>query len=377
MLGRSRELGRILRAFDWGPQQVLERTKSLMAYQIFEDFAFSPKRVLFYLTYKCNLRCKMCWWWGESGVKPSSPDLSLTEITTIIDRISRYKPSVSFTGGEVLTRKDILPILEHAKGRGLRTEIFTNGTLVTSELAKRLAGLVDRFMFSLEGPQAIHDHIRGEGSFEKTTRAISLVREAATESQREVSVRFNCVVSSLSLPYLREAVEVARSLGCHVTFQHLMFTTEQKALRHTEFLRDGLGQDVDSSIGGFVTDFHEVDVDLLLRTLAEARELADRLRVPFSVVPFLKGEKGIREWYTGVGSIRGMRCVFPWAFLYVKPNGDVAPCEFINYRLGNVLYDDVGAIWNGSRARRFRRSLKKGMFPGCTRCCELLPWPLP
>ena len=43
--------------------------------------------------------------------------------------------SLLLTGGEVLVRRDFPEIYLHALARGLRVTVFTNGTMVTDEIA--------------------------------------------------------------------------------------------------------------------------------------------------------------------------------------------------------------------------------------------------
>ena len=53
------------------------------------------------------------------------------------------------------------------------------------------------------------------------------------------------------------------------------------------------------------------------------------------------------------------------------PNGDVFPCESINYKMGNIFEDDFREIWNNNKYVNFRNRLRKGLFPACARCCKL------
>ncbi|MBI4318634.1 MAG: radical SAM protein [Chloroflexi bacterium] len=375
MLTLHKDARRILRTFDWGPRQVIQRCWSLLGYQFLDDRAFLPNRVLFNITYKCNLKCRTCWWWGEAGIHPRAHELSLEEIKLVVDKLKSFRPSISFTGGEVLTRQDMPQILEYVKEQGMKTEIFTNGTLITPELASRLVACVDRFMISVEGSPKMHDAIRGPGTFERTSRGIQLIKEAARASRRDVSVRINCVISSLSLPFLEEAVETARSLQCHLTFEHLMFSTDRAADAHREALRNRLGVEADDTIAGFLTGFNRLDVDDLTDKLAVVGEHAARLRIPFAVTPFLSQDGQIRSWYTDASPMPGLRCTFPWVFLFLRPDGEVTPCEFIRYRFGHALHEDLREIWNGPAIRFFRSGLRKALLPVCARCCLLMPWP--
>ena len=66
-------------------------------------------------------------------------------------------------------------------------------------------------------------------------------------------------------------------------------------------------------------------------------------------------------------------CQNPWARAVVQPDGAMVVCQgFHDYELGNVRDQPFDALWNGEAMRRFRASLTEdGLFPYCSRCCEL------
>jgi radical SAM protein with 4Fe4S-binding SPASM domain len=365
----------IIRTLSWNPAEVTRRAGAILSYYLPVNPVCQPRKVDLYVTYRCNLRCKMCWLWGESGTQPRTEEMSLADIEVLIDRIKAFRPLIAFSGGEPLTRPDIIEILDYARRQSLRTELLTNGTLITPEHARGLAGRVDRVLISIDGPRETNDLIRGRGSFDRTVRGIELLQAAVRKGREKTGIRINCVISSLNYPHLDELVDIAHALGCHLSFQHLIFSSDEVVRRHDGDLRARLDIAGDTA-RGCVSHLHELDVDVLTEKLKESREKAERLKVPFIVSPFLDSDDNVREWYAGLAPLPGLRCTFPWVHLYIRPNGDVTPCEFIEYRLGNILRDDVKSIFNGRRAQDFRKNLKKRLFPACHRCCKLLPSPL-
>jgi len=54
------------------------------------------------------------------------------------------------------------------------------------------------------------------------------------------------------------------------------------------------------------------------------------------------------------------------------PDGRVTPCrDYQDYVCGNVNDQDFYDIWHGDKYKEFRKKLKKGLMPVCTRCCGL------
>ena len=73
------------------------------------------------ITSRCNLRCKHC------RVNEISHDLTMDEIDIIFNKLKPFKPmGVFISGGEPLTRKDIVEIVRKSKIVAPLTTINTN-----------------------------------------------------------------------------------------------------------------------------------------------------------------------------------------------------------------------------------------------------------
>ena len=94
--------------------------------------------------------------------------------------------------------------------RNTRGDIYllTNGTLVTSDKAKRLAAHgVRGVQVSIEGPEKIHDQIRGRGNFTKALRGVEHLLEAG------IPVTLNATLSRINGDHLMDFVDLASKLG--------------------------------------------------------------------------------------------------------------------------------------------------------------------
>ena len=85
-----------------------------------------------------------------------------------------------YTGGEIFVRKDFLDIYTHAKQNGLLVTLFTNGTLITPQIADYLA---EWRPFSMEitlygRTKETYERLTGiPGSYERCLRGIRLLME--------------------------------------------------------------------------------------------------------------------------------------------------------------------------------------------------------
>lgn len=135
-----------------------------------------PFRVFFELTYKCNLKCKHCMVVEDRNKQ----ELTYEQICRIIDQIAEFGCLyINFTGGEPLVRKEFFEITSYAKMKKLAFTIQTNGTLITSQVADKIAALFPlQVSISLLGTRNIHDRIVGiAGSYKRTIEAVKLLRE--------------------------------------------------------------------------------------------------------------------------------------------------------------------------------------------------------
>ncbi len=133
------------------------------------------------ITCRCNLHCVMCYTDCFNRPDKIRDELSTNEILRIIDELADAGClELCLTGGEPLARPDFFKIYEHAKENGFLVTIFTNGTLITEEVADRLASLPPyRVEISLHGlTERIFEEItQGRGSFQRCMKAIRLLLE--------------------------------------------------------------------------------------------------------------------------------------------------------------------------------------------------------
>ncbi len=109
------------------------------------------------ITNHCNLRCTHCYWWRQK----KNPDMNDKQIVDFMKKLRRKGFKVIYLlGGEPLLRPEIC-----AKAGEIFdfTMIFTNGTLGYPPVNNALYSL------SIDGPEHIHDKLRGKGIFKKVT----------------------------------------------------------------------------------------------------------------------------------------------------------------------------------------------------------------
>ncbi|GBE04218.1 molybdenum cofactor biosynthesis protein A [bacterium BMS3Abin09] len=109
------------------------------------------------ITNRCNLRCTHCYWWRQK----KNPDLDDKQMIEFMKSLRRKGLKIIYLlGGEPLLRPNICA--EAGKIFDF-IMIFTNGTLGYPPVNNALYSL------SIDGPERVHDKLRGKGIFKKVT----------------------------------------------------------------------------------------------------------------------------------------------------------------------------------------------------------------
>jgi len=166
-----------------------------------------PWFVSWMLTERCNLSCGHCACWREP-----SEELSAAQAASYAAEMVREGVlAVSLCGGEVLLRDDLGDLLRRLDRAGVATRVTTNGLRVPDRLDALRT--VTSLKVSVDGPRAIHDSLRGDGSHGAAMDAAAAARSAG------IPVQLNTLLCAPVLPHLDEHLDDARRLGTSVTFQ--------------------------------------------------------------------------------------------------------------------------------------------------------------
>ena len=347
-----------------------------------------PSSITFHLTEACNLRCKMCYYWGETGryvntgarKKPAILDIGLAK--RIIDELEPAKPSYSLFGGEPLMYPHLEELIRAIHDAGSQVDTPTNGTLLERNAEMLVENGFDSVRVSLDGPSEISNSQRGAGSYEKAVAGIQALHE---EKQKAGSAKPIISIIYTVTPENHTSIEQLflhdldlSTLGW-VTIQMQNFLTQPMGEAYARMLESEFGITSDHFWKAMVCDpaiFADMDVAELVRqvqtvcdSLQEMGKGTLLLPPTFSVEnldAYLKA-----EWSQMTDLYRG--CVVPWSSADVTASGDVAPCHvFYDFVVGNLNENSLEDIWNGENYRKFRDYMKShGLMSICPGCCIL------
>lgn len=335
----------------------------------------SPLAVGLHLTLRCNLRCKQC-----ISLAPRferQDELTAEQWKLILDKLRPVNPSIYLTGGEPLIVSGVEELIRYAGSLGLSLHLQTNGVFLNRVAQLLVETGTNQVTVSIDGPPEIHDRIRGmPGAGQKS---LDNIRELIAIRQRSQSKRpfvdINCCLMADNIASLPEMVDLALDLGIDfLNFQHLIFLPKELQQQHNiiwsqEFIEKN-GFDVvppclpDSDM--FENEItREMLSDILFPALEKARQKA-RGRLGLSVSPMMP-DTSFKHYYHNLAHPFPKTCGYLWEFMRVMPNGRVESCFHVD--MGDLSSQPLGDIWNGPSFKRFRLLFKKGLWPGCARCC--------
>jgi MoaA/NifB/PqqE/SkfB family radical SAM enzyme len=180
------------------------------------------------VTYRCNLRCPMCFLWKgpvdhTEEHKHPQKELNHEEMIRLIDDFADIGTAgIGFTGGEPLLRPDMLDLIKYTKSKGMVTHLSSNGWIPSiKDIARKVveSGL-DAIGFSVDGalPET-HDAIRGKGSHDRVLKAIENIVELRKELKSNIKIVAVCVISNYNVDQVVNLVTLLKEKGVdHVSF---------------------------------------------------------------------------------------------------------------------------------------------------------------
>jgi len=355
------------------------RIKAALSYRLYNGKSAWPETISFFLTYVCNLRCTMCGQWGESGAFNEFSNeilrqrLSVEEFGKIIEDVKGFKPNITLFGGEPMLHPQWLEIVRLVKQAGLRCNIVTNGTLIKKNAAEIIAAGLDEIIFSLDGPEEIHDRIRRiPGTFKLSIEGFQRLNELKKQNRsKKPIVNINCTLWEDNYRYIDETIKVAEWIeAAGLTFHHLLFLSKPTVQDFLLFFTDHFKQRPSDWIGFARTDTPEIDVDFLLEKIRTVN--AGHYRTNVSFYPNLS-EAEIRQWYSQFefeSTSYKNRCLSLWLTAYIFPDGSVRPYHSMNYTPGNVRENKFTEIWNNADYQNYRKYIKEHKrFAVCAKGC--------
>lgn len=134
----------------------------------YKKYGIGAETYVIGITDRCNLKCKYCY--SNSGNKDFH-DIDMVMANAVIKEIKEELGIylVTISGGETFPR--VLDFAE--RHRDITFFVYSNGTLITKEVAKRLRQLGNIIpAISIVGKKDTHEIVRGQNSYDKMIKGV-------------------------------------------------------------------------------------------------------------------------------------------------------------------------------------------------------------
>ena len=317
--------------------------------------------LIFFVTRRCDLRCRTCFYAAEIDRPPlvDETELTLAEIDRVAANLSRLD-SLLISGGEPFLREDLAEIcaIFHRRCRIAAIHLPSNGQTPerirdrSAEILGRLPGVHLTLSLPLDGLEAAHDRIKGlAGSFRntvETVRCLSPLRKKFPAFQVYVIT----VVSRENLPGILSLAEWVK--------RHLEVDghgpSPLRGRPRDPGLRPPLAEEWLELAAGLLP-YHRHYLERSGRSRLRAVLAFNRVRYLYSLYGRVLA-----------GGTLPFRCPAGERIAVLEPDGGVRRCELMP-RIGNVRASDLDLlrVLHGPRAAQSRPSRSCA----CTHACFL------
>lgn len=346
------------------------------------DRMMAPSWIVIQLLEHCNLRCRMCYEWGETGAyharEPAMLELPL--VLRTVEECLPARPAFEFFGGEPLLYPGIWEVIARIREGRCGLAFPTNGMLLEEHAERLVATAPTRIWVSLDGPEAVNDRQRGRGVFRRVVRGMERLRDAKrARGSAWPQVGVTCVVTPSNHGHVEELFLRCLDLSmldC-VSIELQSWATAQQAGDYARVLADRFGVAATPCANAYVREpaaFAGIDAEGLTAQMRSVARACAARGILFHSQPRTLEVANIRSYLSGrweAMSDRRSRCAVPWVSAEITARGDVTPCHtFHDLTIGNIHEQGLLEIWRGSRLKQLQSHLRDGLFPICTACCR-------
>jgi radical SAM protein with 4Fe4S-binding SPASM domain len=335
-----------------------------------DDLVPPPLGYKLVLTYKCNLRCIMCYEWGAVGwchelPKPAiAKELDWSIVQKLVAETGDRRPYFILIGGEPLLYSHFADLADLLR----RTKCFaitcTNGLMLDRFEAELQDNPYLTLLISLDGPERENDLLRGRGVYRRVTRNIERLK--ALKRPPYIGIEFTIRPENVAVMY--DFCQNMVSLGVDwILLNPCWFVSQEQALAYESFMQKHFSITPRTHLGYLMP--YELDKDEFVRQM----EKIDHHRWPIQISCYLRRPQHI---YTYVDRPElppeNTFCYRQWSRMDITPDGEVTPCIlYPDLIVGNLHDQHVMDVWNGPNFTRFRQLRRREILPVCAKCNAL------
>ncbi|OUR93597.1 hypothetical protein A9Q84_19200 [Halobacteriovorax marinus] len=332
-------------------------------------FPFSPLRITFYITKKCNLTCPHCY--TKDALNTPEPNaLSLDEWKKIVDTIPR-NTVIDFCGGEIFFSKHTLPLLDYMTKKKRLISIITNGTTMTkATIDKFIDQKITYYMTSIDGMEEYHDKLRGKkGTFERATGMIKYMQERKLEVGAKYPVTcLKTIITPENYMDIPKILDYAENVLGVDNIQFSLIYNNKNRMVFDTFSDYNIIPDFPGNTFEYPDETREA-VKNAIRYIIEYKK---KSKMYIGIDPRMPKDEMLLDYIDDQHSFGVKKCNKHWSEYYLHYDGQLTSC--ITYDFGNIrdVNYDTKKVLRQKRNQGFLKFIDSQMpfLEECRSCCK-------
>ncbi|MCP1182157.1 radical SAM protein [Paenibacillus sp. 1781tsa1] len=346
-----------------------------------------PESVGIKLTNQCNLRCKHCYQWNDTGYhhfmtpEQQREQLDYGLLEKLILETEPAKSRLYIWGGEPLVYSHFDRLADLLEAHPRETTICTNAMLIERKL-DTLLRISDNLelLIALDGFEEENDALRGKGVFNKAIDAIRMLVELRKENRFRGKITIHTVVNDGMTDKLYDLLDFLEGVGVDMVMVCFPWYISDEC---TQGMDDYFDQKFDflpasehkgeRSWHAFNYKLDPQRIPALMSELDRVNNRVWKMRLRYQpnldydqIEDFVLG-KEVRSKGT-----MNKKCLALSNRMDITPDGTIVACKFFKeFEIGNLNEASVQELWHGMTYRRIREMMDERLTPACSKCSVL------
>lgn len=344
-----------------------------------------PESIGIKLTNKCNLRCRHCYQWNDSGyhkfmVKSEQcQDIDLNLIKKVLNETDQNKSRLYLWGGEPLVYPDFNEVASLLEKNPRETAICTNATLLSEHMDSILKISSNlELLIGLEGFEKENDAIRGKGSFLKVIKEIRELVNLRGKGIFKGKISIHTMINDEMVDKLYDFLLFFEELGVDMVMVCFpWYISEDCSKKMDVFYNENFGfleyQSFNSNRSWHAFKY-KMNCDLvpvLVNELSRINNRVWKMRVRYQ--PELEFDE-IGDFVQGneLTEKNRHKCLALSNRMDINADGSVCACKFFSeFAIGNIKDYSISEIWHSTKYNKMREVLNDRLMPVCSKCSVL------
>lgn len=346
-----------------------------------------PESIGIKLTNQCNLRCKHCYQWNDSGyhhfmtLQQQREQLDYGLLEKVILETEEAKSRLYIWGGEPLFYSEFDKLADLLESHPRETTICTNAMLIEKKLDALLRISENlELLIALDGFEEENDAIRGKGVFRKAIGAIEKLVELRKQGVFKGKISIHTVINDSMTSKLYGLLDYLEHIGVDLVIVCFPWYISDECSRGMDDYFDRTFDFLNGnkfmgerSWHAFKYKLDPAYIPALMSELERVNNRTWKMRLRYQpnlehdqIEDFVLGKELV-----GTGTMN-KKCLALSNRMDVTPDGSVVACKFFQeFEIGSLKDAPVKELWHSLTYTKLREIMDERLSPACSKCSVL------